>query len=212
MSGLGQGNLASSECLTLQTIHAGVRTLLLVILGFSIGCGVAVYRIAHWTDEDATIRNGAWNANRKMEMGRDRLLTARIATAATFALDPSEAVYMVAEGDTERRKFDAAYDYIIEGDSRWLNARYWSITMYAPDFFLVPNEAQRFSFNVMNTTFDEQGGFRIHISSKKQEGDWLPSVSNGHFYLLLRLYHPEPAFFGHLNEVPLPTITRVEKR
>lgn len=188
-----------------------MKTLVAIVLGTVIGAGVAVYRISHWTDEDATIRNGAWNANRRMEMGRDRLLTARIATAATFALDPSEAVYMVAEGDTEGRKFDAAYDYIIEGHAAWLNARYWSITMYAPDYFLVPNDAGRFSFNVMNTAVSDDGSFRIVISPEERQGDWLPSVKEGGFYLLLRLYHPEPAFFGHLDSVPLPVITRVER-
>jgi hypothetical protein len=188
-----------------------MRVFLTVVLGCALGGGVAVCRISHWSDADATIVNGAWNANRHMEMGRDRLLTARIATAATFALDPSEAVYMVAEGDSERRGFDAAYDYIIEGNAAWLDARYWSITMYAPDYFLVPNDADRFSFNMMNTAIAEDGSFRIVISPEEREGDWLPSVQEGGFYLLLRLYHPEPAFFQHLDSVPLPVITRVER-
>lgn len=188
-----------------------MRIFLAVFLGLCIGSGVAVYRISHWSDADATIVNGAWNANRHMEMGKNRLLTARIATAATFALDPSEAVYMVAEGDTKERRFDAAYDYIIEGKSEWLNARYWSITMYAPDFFLVPNDVDRFSFNMMNATVADDGSFRIVISPHQREGDWLPSVQEGGFYLLLRLYHPEPAFFEHLDSVPLPVITRVER-
>jgi hypothetical protein len=182
-----------------------------IVLGTVIGAGAAVYRISHWSDADATIVNGAWNANRHMEMGKDRLLTARIATAATFALDPSEAVYMVADGDSERRKFDAAYDYVIEGNAAWLNARYWSITLYAPDFFLVPNDEGRFSFNMMNTTMADDGSFRIVISPQQRDGDWLPSVQEGAFYLLLRLYHPEPVFFEHLDNVPLPVITRVER-
>lgn len=188
-----------------------MKTLLCIFLGIVMGVGAAVYRITHWSEEDATISNGAWRANRKMEIGKDRLLTARIATAATFALDPSEAVYMISERDSDGHPFDAAYDYVIKGNRNQLNARYWSITMYAPDYFLVKNEIDRFSFNKMNTSFAEDGSFRIVLSPENRSGDWLPTVQQGNFYLLLRLYHPEPSFFEHLDNVALPTITRVER-
>lgn len=184
-----------------------IKNLLLVFLAIVTGVGVAVYRIVNWGKEDATIVNGVWQANRKMDLGNDKLLTARVAFAALFALKPSEVIYMVADRDNEGNLFSSANEYVITGQP--IDARYWSITLYGSDYFLVPNEVDCFSFNRSNVQFNQDSSFSIQVSSKPKKENWLPSGEEEQFYLLLRMYHPARQIYDNIESIKLPDIQKV---
>ncbi|MEO1655999.1 MAG: DUF1214 domain-containing protein, partial [Bacteroidota bacterium] len=62
-------------------------------------------------------------------------------------------------------------------------ARYWSITLYGEDLFLIPNEANRYNINGQDVQYDAEGNFSFVISPEKKEEPWLPSdriVHPGH--------------------------------
>ena len=183
--------------------------ILLILIGLLCGWGIAYYRIHHWTGKDATIQNGCWKGNNLAEVGKNQLLTARIAAATLYALNPSEVIYLVAKEDSKGEKLSSENDYVIKGTP--LDARYWSITLYGEDYFLVPNETNRFSYNLHNVKYESNSSFVINISSLKKEHNWLPSGDKGKFYLTIRMYHPQEHVYKNIESVQLPIIEKVKR-
>jgi hypothetical protein len=183
--------------------------ILLITIGLLAGSGVAYYRIHHWTGKDATIVNGSWQGNSLAEVGKNQLLTARIAVATLYALNPSEVIYMVAQVDSKGEELNAENDYVIKGVP--LDARYWSVTLYGEDYFLAPNEIDKFGFCMNNISYESDSSFVINISSLMKAHNWLPSGKEGQFYLTLRLYHPQEHVYKNIESVQLPTIEKVKK-
>ena len=105
--------------------------------------------------------------------------------------------------------------YRIEGSD--YDADWWSITAYGWDYFLIPNEEKRYSFNNENLTRGQDGSWIIHVGSQHADGNWLPIGPSGtpaaekdkdhDFDLLLRLYTPGDAYLQRPESAPLPTVT-----
>ncbi len=183
------------------------RLIFLAFFGLLTGISVAIFRITHWTGGNAIIKNGPWRGHDLSEVGKDNLLTARIAVAALFALRPDESLYLIAREDDEGMPLSSNDDYIITGIP--LASRYWSITIYGEDYFLIPNEEGRFNFNMSNLKYESDSSFAIQVSSGRKPGNWLPSGLEGKFYLALRLYHPEKELRENIGTVQLPSIKKI---
>jgi len=183
--------------------------ILLILAGLLTGWGIARYRITHWTGKDATIQNGCWKGQNLAEVGKNQLLTARIAVATLYALNPSEVIYLVAKEDSKGEELNSENEYVIKGIP--LDARYWSITLYGEDYFLVPNEANKFSYNMNNVKYESDSSFVINISSLKKEHNWLPGGKSGKFCLTIRMYHPQEHVYKDIESVQLPVIEKATK-
>lgn len=181
--------------------------IIVIVAGIICGSGIAIYKIKYWSANDATIINGSWIGQNLTEVGTNRLLTARIAVSALFALHPKEVVYLIAQNDKDGNELTAENDYLIKGIP--LDARYWSITLYDENYFLVANEDNRYSYNLYNVKYESDSSFIMHVSSKRKNKNWLPAKNKGKFYLAIRMYHPETWVYKHLNEITLPTIEKV---
>ena len=106
--------------------------------------------------------------------------------------------------------------YRIEGGD--YDANWWSITAYGWDYFLIPNEQKRYSFNNDNINRGEDGRWVIHVSATEENGNWLPVGPSGapaseksthhDFDLLLRLYTPGEAYLQNPGSAPLPVVTQ----
>src|SRR5260221_8008708 len=70
-------------------------------------------------------------------------LRARIAVHGLLALSREETIYYTAERDSEGKTLDGSCAYHIEG--RDPPARWWSITAYGADDFLIPDTGDRYS-------------------------------------------------------------------
>jgi hypothetical protein len=130
---------------------------------------------------------------------------ARIAIGGLFALNRAEAIYFGAAQDDDHQPLRARCSYLVEG--RPVAARWWSVTAYADDHFLIPNAANRFSYNMGNLKFDPDGTFKVVAAPTEQPGHWLPTgAGNGGFNLLFRLYNPAPEIAADPGTVRLPSI------
>ena len=109
---------------------------------------------------------------------------------------PEDAVYPTARVDSEGETLNGAHQYRIhfaKGEQPPVKG-FWSLTMYDPDGFFVPNPldrvdlSQRSKFNLK-----EDGSLDLYIQNDSpgndKEANWLPSPK-GDFALFMRLYWP----------------------
>ncbi len=176
-----------------------------------VGLGLAIYRIADFENNKAFFHNGNWTGSKNLPLGKDDLLTAQVTIFALFALPGEEAIYLFSKRDDGKEKLHSRNDYIIRGNVHDIRSRYWSITAYGKDLFLVPNKAERYSVNNSTIVTDNAGNFSVLISSAERDGNWLASPIDAGFGLLLRIYRGEKDFIEHLDEVSLPAIKVIEK-
>lgn len=156
------------------------------------------------------VANGPWRTSLVTGSPDADLYTrARVAVGGLLALAPEETLYWNADVDDEGARLDARCDYRVEGGE--LPARWWSLTAYGADHFLIPNDAGRYSFSQTTLAREPGGPWVLRVSTAPQAGNWLPSGragAAGPFALTLRLYNPEPALREHPARAALPRIAR----
>jgi hypothetical protein len=186
------------------------EVLAILLVALLIGVGSAVWAIESFTKAHA-LKVGAWTGNPLVgSVQADMYLRAAIARIGLFALSRTEAIYYTAFTDDNGEPLRPECDYILEGGD--LPARWWSITAYDKDHFLIPNDLDRYSYNMKNLRRDEQGRFKIHLSRTPKEGNWLPAPKGGTLSITLRAYNPAPALRENMGSAELPKITKVECR
>lgn len=131
---------------------------------------------------------------------------AAIALVGLYALGRQETLYYTAYDDSDGRPLDGRCDYALAG--RPLPARWWSLTLYGADNYLVPNAANLYSRHANNLETADDGAYAVAVSATPQPKNWLPSPAEGNFSITARLYNPDPAVFADLSNVALPTIAR----
>jgi len=89
-----------------------------------------------------------------------------------------------------------------------VDARWWSITAYAGDSFLIDNPASRYSYNMANVQREPNGRFIIRLSRSEKQGNWLPTGRASAIRMCLRLYQAAPAILEDPSAVSLPSIVR----
>lgn len=183
--------------------------LLFILLALLAGIGVGVGRMSMLENSRAIQRNGSWWFSKSITSGEDKLMTAQITAFALFALPPEEAVYLLARKDENNVLFNGSEQYTITGNIHTLKARYWSITAYGKDLFLIPNKADRYSINGSTVQTDSLGNFTIHVASQKETTNWLPVAEGKRFNLILRLYQGEKEWIDELGKAKLPVIRKV---
>jgi len=179
--------------------------LLVGIAGLIVGA-IAAFVYFKQPSASADVAVGAWHANLAAgSRSADMFSRASVATSGLLALNRSETVYFVAAHDDSGATLTGTCRYDVVG--QFPAARWWSITLYGEDLFLVGNPANRFSFNQANATRDAAGGFHLAVAATQQQGDWLPAPATGNFLLVLRLYNPDAALAANPRSLVPPKIT-----
>ncbi|WP_232424879.1 DUF1254 domain-containing protein [Algoriphagus resistens] len=147
---------------------------------------------------------------------KDWLLRAAAVMVGIYGNDKSEAFYPVAYVDMDNEDLDGSkHRYKIEFTKEEIPpAKYfWSITMYNKHAdgvggYMNENEINRYLIN--STTeglkYNVDGGFTVYIqhdspSSEDEKANWLPAPDEP-FYLMLRVYGPEPSALDGSWEPP----------
>jgi hypothetical protein len=111
-----------------------------------------------------------------------------------------EAAYVMTYVDADGQQLTGEHDYELTLSPPPPVDAFWSVTMYAlPDFYLVPNEIDRYSIGdrTRGITRDADGGVAIRISRSRPTdpdaaANWLPAP-DGAFRPILRMYNPQAA-------------------
>ncbi len=180
--------------------------LIALILGSGIGFGSAVWAFEGGANSGGVI-NGPWRTNLAAGSQQADLYTRTwIAVHGLLALNQSETIYYSAYTDDSGQLLSGDSVYRIEGKAP--DARWWSITLYGTDDFLVPNDLNRYSYSGNSVTYDQNGKFTIYIAKTQKPGDWLPLGDQKRFALSLRLYNPGESIRKNPATVELPLIIR----
>jgi hypothetical protein len=127
---------------------------------------------------------------------------------------PEDAIYPLNLGDETGKPLDGANKYTLHFDKASLppvNA-FWSVTLYGPEGYQVPNALNRFAVSSwMPFKYNADGSLDLYFQNenpgKDKEANWLPSPK-GAFNLTMRLYAPKSdALTGKWNP---PPVTRVQ--
>ena len=138
--------------------------------------------------------------------GTDYTYRAFIAQTLLAANLPEDAVYPETSVDATGAPLTGARRYALHFDRAQLPpARaFWSLTLYAPDHFLVPNPIDRYTLRDANLKRNADGSIDVAIQHDAPSGDqtnWLPAPA-GPFVVTLRMYWPLPAGLDGTYGVP----------
>lgn len=146
---------------------------------------------------------GPWATNTAVgSVDADAQTRAAVSIHGLLGLDSKEAIYYIAEQDSSGAPLSGSCTYSITLDG--IAAKWWSMTTYDADGYLMDNSQSRYSF----TKSDVETGSEITVSATEQAGQWLPVKSGEPFDLTIRLYSPEAAIHENPGNTRLPEITR----
>lgn len=177
-----------------------------ILLGLGAGAAYAVHQV-RGRDMGRQVTNGAWATNTDNgSADASALSRARVALFGLLALPAREAMYFNARTDSAGAPLDGACSYRVSGGE--LDARWWSVTLYKGEGWLVKNAANRWSVGGNAPIRDPQGKWSFVVSPKQAEGVWLPTGGTPRFDLTLRVYHPKGALLDDPARAQLPTIQK----
>lgn len=182
------------------------RYVICVALGLIGGAAYAVQQVRGGLN-DGLVTNGAWETGKSFgTLDASALTRAKVALSGLLALPAKEAMYFTATRDSDGRKLDGRCTYDVRGGQ--LDGRWWSVTLYEGEGWLVKNAANRWSIPASAVSTDAQGRWSFTVSPEAQSDSWLPTGSVKAFDLTLRLYHPSADIIKSPETAQLPIIDR----
>jgi hypothetical protein len=182
------------------------RYVICVALGLIGGAAYAVQLVRGGLN-DGLVSSGPWETGKSFgTVDASTLTRAKVALSGLLALPAKEAMYFTATRDSNGRALDGRCTYDVRGGT--LDGRWWSVTLYEGEGWLVKNAAKRWSIPASAVTTDAQGRWSFTVSPDAQSGSWLPTGSVEAFDLTLRLYHPSADIIKSPETAQLPAIDR----
>jgi hypothetical protein len=184
-----------------------LRILAILALGTALGVGTVAAAVLRLGGV-GVVRIGPWQS--PLDAGgidRGPYLRAVAAVRATLALSRQEAIYFRAATDSSGQTLHGTCTYTVHGPD--LPARWWSITLYGADHYLIVNQENRYAVASVNAVRTQDGGFSITISPKPHQGDWLDTAGTPEIVLLTRLYQPAAAAAAAPAAIIMPRIDLV---
>lgn len=143
------------------------------------------------------------------DYGTDYKTRAGIALIGLGGILRQDVAYPTAFKDGEDKPLDAANRYVLHLDHDHVppaNAT-WSVSMYDPQGYYVPNAIDRYNVAPwMPLTYDDDGSLDIYIQAaspgEKRESNWLPAPASGPFSLTVRIYWPSDAVLDGTYRLP----------
>jgi len=141
------------------------------------------------------------------DYGTDYETRAGIALVGLGAIQPHDVAYPTAFIDGGGKTLEGASRYILHfGQTPPTNAT-WSVSMYDPDGFYVPNAINRYNLAAwMPLKYNGDGSLDMYIQANSpgadNEANWLPAPAGGSFSLTVRDYWPKEAMIDGTYKLP----------
>lgn len=186
--------------------RAGLYWVSALLAGALLGLGATALLLESGSG-GATLRAGAWETSLLAgSADADPWTRAVVAWRGLLALAPEETLYYTAREDSAGRALDGSCQYRLDG---WdPGARWWSITAYGEDNYLIPNPEGRHSISQSTIMRRNDGSWSLVVGPDPAAGNWLPVKAGEAFDLTLRLYNPETEVYAEPDGIALPVIRR----
>jgi len=178
----------------------------------ALAAGVALGLLATWVTVvragfGGSITDGPWRTSLTAGTAESGpYQRASVAIHGLFALGSRETLYYTATTDSDGQNLSGTCVYHVSG--RDPQARWWSITAYGADDYLIANPARRYSVSMNSVARSEDGGFVASVARGPAGPNWIP-VGDGPFSLTLRLYNPGAEVRNNPAGADLPRILKV---
>jgi hypothetical protein len=187
-------------------MNIAVKLAATFVVGIALGIGVTWFTVERNVAE--SVKDGPWETNLQIGSPSSDLYTrASVALNGLFAFNRAETIYYLATKDSAGDALNGSCQYEIDG--RDPDARWWSLTAYGRDKYLIANPAHRYAFDKTNVWRVADGHFSISVGSRPQQTNWIP-VTGSSFSLVLRLFDPDPRIARAPEHARLPDIKRTE--
>lgn len=191
-------------------MRSGLRYGLMLVVGLALGIGVAVVQLRQ-SFASMGIENGPWRTGEKVGTADASVATrATVALRGLLALPEREAIYFNAATDSAGRPLQGKCRYTVSGGA--MDARWWSLTLYDSEGYLIPNSATVYSLGSAALSPEEANRWQVEISREKTGRHWIAMPDDQPFELTLRAYHPSADLLRQRGTVTLPSIERGECR
>lgn len=181
-----------------------LKLLAVLIIGTALGLAATWLSVSRLSI--GTVSDGPWRTS--LLIGSEQsgpYLRANVALHGLFALNRGETMYYTADHDSAGGWLDGNCVYKIEG--REPSARWWSITAYGADDYLMANKYGKWSISGETVQLKSDSTFVITASPRKAFSNWLP-LTQRRFSLTIRLYNPGAGVVNDPANAMLPTIKR----
>ena len=133
-----------------------------------------------------------------------RMTRASISLRGLLALPDSEAIYFNAATDSDGNALDGACNYTVRGGA--IDARWWTLTAYDPDGYLIADDGKRYSYGSSKLAPDIQDDWQVTVGPSVS--DSIATDPAAPFQLTLRAYHPSQALLETRASTALPQIEK----
>lgn len=147
--------------------------------------------------------------------GTDYLFRSAVAWKFIYTNSPEEALYPIAEADSEGMELSGNNNYVLHFPAGHLPPvdAFWSMTMYHADSrLMVHNAIKRYSIGdrTKDLNFGDDGSLTIYVQhedpGEEKRSNWLPAPT-GDFYIICRMYMPQgPALTGKYRLPPFKKV------
>lgn len=195
--------------------RAGPLSLALAGLGAAaalVGSGYLgsklAWRAVATPDGEDFIHVGPWMTSAVVASPEaDAFTRAFLAVNGLLGLPKTETMYFVARTDDAGRPLSSDYVYEIVGVS--LPSRWWALTLYNGDNFLIPNDYDRYSVKSTAIEAEADGTIRVTLSRAERAGNWIPTGDGQDMRMSIRMYNPDPSVSSGERTPDLFSIKRV---
>ncbi|KAK9797406.1 hypothetical protein WJX73_006787 [Symbiochloris irregularis] len=165
---------------------------------------------ASGTGSAGNTTSSGWKYNlRTAIFNDDYLYRATTARGGLGALPPQEAIYFTATTDADGEPLDGSVPHTITFAENPPAGAFWSLSIYNSSnnvFFDNPINRYNIGDRTPGLVYAPDGSLEIYISVNQptaaaQASNWLPALA-GRYYLVLRLYDPEPSVLAREYEPP----------
>lgn len=182
----------------------------LIVLAIVFGSAVGVYNIKSGKSDSQRIIGNWQTVDKDKDLNSADLLTiAQVAVYGPYALTKKEVIYLSTHTDSDGNTLDPKADYIISGKK--VDAKYWSITAYNENGFLIKNPINKYSYNLEDVKYEaDNTSYKINLSGTEKKDNWLPVSNAEKVSLIIRLYLPSEKLRDNLSVETLPTIQKIK--
>ena len=170
----------------------------LPLLGRRLDPKLALLELVHAMKSKTPVNGWLYWTSNAGEYGTDYEQRAMVTLIGPGLNYPKDAMYPFSEKDPDGKDYDGSkHRYVMRFDKGQLPPvkGFWSLTMYDPKFFFVPNPIDRYSLSQRDTfVTNPDGSIDLYLQADSpgpdKDANWLPAPK-GKFVPMLRLYWPQ---------------------